>query len=251
MPKFHFTVKGIDALKPSQTQTDYFDTSITGFSLRISPNGTKTWNYVYRHDGRLRRLKLGRYPDLGLAEARKLAEQKRGDLAKNIDPAAAKDAARAASSFGELVIDYLEHAKRRKRTWQEDERILKKDFLPTWRTRKLNQIKRREIRGLIDSIAKRGTGIIGNRSLTLIKTVFNFAVDKDLLEVSPCALLKPPAAEKRRDRVLSDEEIRLLWSAVEEQPRAVAPILRLQILTAQRIGEVLTTSWSDIDLQSA
>jgi integrase len=251
LPKLHFTTKGIDALKPSATQTDYFDLSVTGFSLRVSPKGTKTWNYVYRHEGRLRRLKLGRYPDLGLADARKHAEQARGDLAKNIDPAAGKDAARRTGSFGELAADYIEHAKRKKRTWQEDERVLNKDFLPRWCNRRLSDIRRREVRELIDTIALRGTGIIGNRSLTLIKTVFNFAVEKELIEVSPCALLKPPAAEKRRERVLSDDEIRSLWSAVDQQPPCVAPILRLQLLTAQRIGEVLTMSWADIDLASA
>ncbi|MBI4521120.1 MAG: hypothetical protein HY701_09800 [Gemmatimonadetes bacterium] len=108
--------------------------------------------------GRLRRLTLGAYPTVSLVNARKAAANALGHVATtHTDPAAMKQAARLGETFGDLAKEYLaRHAKRHKRSWREDERILEADVLPAWRSRKVGEIARREVRELVETIADRG-----------------------------------------------------------------------------------------------
>ena len=110
---------------PQQGQIDYWDTRVSGFGLRVSAGGQKSWVIIYRHNTRLRRMTLGPYPALSLADARQLARAALRDAAHGADPAGEKQAQRRAESFGELAELYLDkHAKVLKRSWREDERTL-------------------------------------------------------------------------------------------------------------------------------
>src|SRR5688500_12408827 len=125
MPKVYFTARAIQSWKPESRQVDYRDRNLKGLEVRVSPGKTKTFNFVYRFAGQQRRLKIGRYPDLSLADARSRATEFRGQLAKGIDPAAARDAARDSETFGELARVYIEkYARPNKKTWREDERMI-------------------------------------------------------------------------------------------------------------------------------
>lgn len=251
MRKFFFTAKSVEALQATGIQLDYWDEQLPNFGIRVSAKGKKVWILVYRYFGRQRRLTLGRYPDLPLADARQIAQAAKGDLAKGNDPAAAKDAARRAGTFGELAADYLKsHSKRKKRSWKEDERIIDKEFLPAWRFKKVNSFTRREIRELVDAVAQRGAGIMANRCLSLLKTIFTFGVNNDWLAEHPCFRLPPPTRENRRDRILDDGEIEAVWTSLGHQDAIFADILKVQLLTAQRIGEVLSMRWADVDLET-
>lgn len=252
MPKMHLTAKSVENLKPGELQQDFWDISLPRFGIRVSPQGKKTWTLLYRFERRLRRYTIGTFPDLSLADARQKARAALGDIARGIDPAAVKDAARRAGTFGELAADYLEqYAKRRKRSWAADERIINKEFLPRWKHRKLTDLKRRDIRDLIDGIVRRGSGIMANHALSLLKTMYRFAQQTEWIESSPCDALRLPTVPHRRDRVLTEDEIKLLWQLLETQPKRDAAILRLQLLTATRIGEVMSMRWRDVDLQAA
>jgi integrase len=94
---------------------------------------------------------------------------------------------------------------------------------------------------------------MANRTLTLLRTIFNFAVQQAIFDTNPTAGIKLPARERRRDRVLSDGEIALLWerlphSGINETTRR---IFQLILVTAQRPGEVAQAEWRDIDLATA
>ena len=74
MPRKKFTARSIAAIKaPGQGQIDWWDETFPGFGLRVSFGGRKAWQVMYRHGNRKRRMKLGPYPALGLADARELA----------------------------------------------------------------------------------------------------------------------------------------------------------------------------------
>ncbi|MCZ6753101.1 MAG: Arm DNA-binding domain-containing protein, partial [Acidobacteria bacterium] len=123
MPTVKLTAKKLDALKPNaERQVDYFDQSLPGFNVRISPLGRKTFTLMYRFAGKLRRLTIGRYPPLTLADARDQAKDALRDASKGIfDPAAKKRQDRMGETFEDLCKEYLErHAKRKKRSWKED-----------------------------------------------------------------------------------------------------------------------------------
>lgn len=252
MPKLHFTARAVDALKPGTKQIDYFDTTLSGFVLRVSATGIKTWNFIYRHQSRLRRMKIGRYPELSLVDARQVTTAAKGTLAKGIDPSQGRDTERTSGTFSELAAVYLEkYAKLRKRTWRQDERFLNKDFIPLWGTRKLTTLTTADIRSAVERIQRRGgRGVMANHAVSLLRTMFEFAVEQQFMEQNPCGRLRQPVPTRVRERVLSLQEVHAFWWVIEAKNKLTADVLRFQLLTGQRIGEVMSMAWEDIDLQS-
>ncbi len=236
---------------PEAGQIDYWDKRTSGLGLRVSQGGRKAWTVFYRINGRDRRLTLGVFPKIKLADARQLATTALRDAQHGIDPAEEKKQARTAQTFGELAQVYLDrHAKAEKRSWREDERILNNDLLPEWRNRKAFEIKRPDVMTLLDSIVDRGAPIMANRTKALISKVFNFGIKRGIVEANPAQGVDSPAPERQRDRVLSESEIRALWKALDSAPKKTASIFRLALLTAQRKGEVLGMAWSELDLDA-
>lgn len=252
MPVVNFTARSVSAIQaPELGQCDYWDESTPGFGLRVSFGGKKTWVLRYHVRGRLRRLTLGRYPVLGLADARQRAKTALLQVSAGSDPALAKRASRAAETFADLAEDYLErHARLKKRSWKEDQRILNAELLPQWKHVALKDLRRRDVRDLVHRIADRPAPIMANRTLALVRKMLNFAIQSELLEANPASLIPKPGVEHSRDRVLSHDELRDFWAASDEEPRPIRAWLRLRLLTAQRGGEVLRMRWSDVDLVS-
>jgi integrase len=249
MPSIKMTARGVDALRlPESGQVDYWDADNPGFGLRVSAGGRKAWVIMYRHSNVKRRLTLGTYPALSLATAReKAAAVQHAVQFKGADPASEKKAERAAETFAELAADYIErHAKREKRSWRKDVLILEKDVLPRFGNRKAKDITRREIIGLLDDIVARGAPIQANRTLEIVRKLFNWAVSRDIVDASPCYRVPKPSSENRSDRVLNDEEIRDVWHAFETEPPLTAATFKLRLLTAQRGAEVLSMRWDQI-----
>jgi integrase len=251
MPTIALTDRGVASLAPHPTQIDYFDEKLAGFALRVSPGGRKTWTVLYRHNRRLRRITVGTYPAMKLATAREAAKRTLRAASRGEDPAGDKRRAAAAETFGELAELYLtKHAKVHKRSWKEDERILNKDLLPKWKTVKVGDVKRSDVRTLLEGIVERDAGIMANRTQALVRKIFNFAIGRELVEVNPCAQLDRPAPSRQRDRVLSEDEIRQLWAALETLPAEMAAVFKLRLITAQRAGEVANMRWADVDLKA-
>jgi len=101
---------------PERGQAEHWDSKVPGFGLRILIAGRKTWTPLYRYQGRLRRLTLGTFPPIGLAEARGLARGALAGVQHGKDPATAKQQRRHADSFADLAERYLrEHAEPKKR----------------------------------------------------------------------------------------------------------------------------------------
>jgi integrase len=160
---------------------------------------------------------------------------------------------RRAATIEEVARSYLErHARAKKRSWREDERILEHDVLPRWRTRAARGITARDVRRLLDEIVDRGAPIQANRTFALLRRVFNWAAAPDRALVpqahNPCRGLERPAPERQRERVLSAEELRALWRALDAESVPLASLFRLHLLTAQRDGELRTMRWADVDL---
>ena len=250
--KTALTASYVHAVKPEgERQLDIYDTRTRGFLLRVSPAGKKSWCIFYRHNRRNRRLTIGPYPDLSLADARRKAQKELREVAHGKDPAADKREARAADTFGELAAKYLEAAKKSKRTWAEDERMLDKDLLPAWKNRKASEITRSDVKALLGRIVERGAPIAANRTLALVSTIFNYGVEEEAVAVNPAYRLAKPGEEHERDRVLRDGEIRELWRVIEDEPLMVAAAFKLGLLLGQRRGEILGAAWSEIDFETA
>ena len=250
MPKQKLTDASLRALQPGQSQVDYWCATVAGFGLRVSPGGRKTFMVRYRTGGRYRRVKLGVYPDLSLADARRRARQVVGEVASDRDPAQARREARLAPTFEDLANVYLDkHARVKKRSWQEDRRVIQNELFPAWRAMRATEIRRRDIRALIEKIAERPAPIMANRTQALIHKMFNFGIAYEFVEFNPCAQLERPARERPRERVLTDAEIRAFWSMLDQEPPDIAAAFRLRLITAQRGGEVHGMRWVDVDLE--
>jgi integrase len=92
---------------------------------------------------------------------------------------------------------------------------------------------------------------MANRTLAVVRKMFNFAVGRDIVSVSPCLSVRAPAPEQQRDRVLTVDEICALWHALEGakmMSEGSKLALKLQLATAQRKAEIVTAAWNEIDL---
>ena len=246
MASIKMTVRSVEAIRaPPSGQLDYWDADHPGFGLRVSAGGRKAWVAMYRHGNVKRRLTLGTYPALSLADAREKASAVHHTVQyEGADPAAAKKAERAAETFAEVAADYIErHAKRQKRSWRKDALILEKDALPRFGKRKAKDINRRDIITMLDEIVARGAPIQANRTLEIIRKLFNWAVARDILDANPCYRVSKPSNENRSDRVLTEEEIRAVWQALASEVPLTAATFKLRLLTAQRGAEVLAMRW--------
>lgn len=260
-----FTEKFIQALKPKAQRYDIREQSGDGFAIRVSSSGEKSWVFIYSFEGRKRRMTLGSYPNLTLAEARKKHREALRVLEKEIDPGFEKQKKKTEAALSvtvnDLIAEYIEKwAKPRKRSWQADERSLNKDVKPFWGKRKAKDITRRDVILLLDKVKERGAPIAANRTLACVRRMFNFAVERDILFASPCVAVKAVAKENRRDRTLSGDEIKNLWDALDssdklengklavQMSQASKLALKFQLVTAQRKGEVIGAEWSELDM---
>lgn len=248
-PERKLTDAVVRSLAARERQIDYWCDTVKGFGLRVSPGGRKTFIVRYRVAGRRRRVSLGGYPVVSLADARRRAKQVLGEVAGGEDPAQTRQDARHADTFGDLAQLYLEkHARVKKRSWREDLRIIESELLPLWRTRRAQEVYRRDVRELVEAIAERPAPIMANRVLALIRKIFNFGIGREVVEFNPCTQLERPGKEQQRDRVLTDEEIRTFWMKLAEEQVEIAAAFRLRLVTAQRGGEVFDMRWADVDL---
>jgi integrase len=250
MAKASFTARWVAAVaSPATGQLDYFDTKPPGIGLRVTPRGRKTWFIMYRSGGRLRRLALGTYPALSLADARQQAMTARHTVAQGEDPALHKQTLRHAPTVEIIAQQYLDlYAKVHKKSWRADARLLAKEVLPQWGRRKASEISRRDVLALLDWLVERGAPIQANRVLALVRKLFNWAISRDVLAYNPCFQVKAPGKETQRDRVLEEDEIRAVWDACEALHPLFSAYFKLRLLTAQRAGEVRTMRWEDVDL---
>ena len=252
MAKATFTARWVESVGPPEKgQEDYFDTKPPGVGLRITNSGRKTWFVMYRSGGRLRRLTLGTYPTLTLAEARSQATGVKLAVAQGRDPATQKQDARTAPTVADLVAQYLEmYAKVRRKSWRYDELRLKRNVLPQWGNRKATDITRRDVIALLDLLMARDVPIEANRTHAIIRALFNWAISRDLLEYNPCTQVKAPGKEQQRDRVLTDEEVRAVWDACGHLDPVLEVHVKLRLLTAQRGNEIRTMRWEDLELDT-
>jgi len=246
------TAKSVAAARTERPQEELYDALVPGLILRVGRGGTKTWIARYRVGGRYRRLTLGRYPLLTLADARAAAREKLTEAQAGDDPAEERALNRSTdASFAALAAEVLEAKapRTRPKTRKERQRILEKELLPHWKDRPAASITRREIIRLVERIAERGTPVQANRTLALVKTLFAEGLKREfpLLEANPATLIEPPGEEGARRRFLEPDEIRAVWQATEWESPIIRGVFRLTLLTSQRVGSVMRMKWADLD----
>ena len=205
-----------------------WDLKQPGLALSVRPTSKKAWKVIYRFHGRPRWLHLGDARAIGLADARRLAARVMLDVAEGKDPGAERRAERLTGTFTELASQYVElHAKKHNKSWRQAEALVRRHLLPRWGKLKATAITRADVRAVMIRI---DAPIVANQTLAAASAIFSWAIKQEILTVNPCKLVdRNPTTD--RERVLSDEEVRLLWEKLD-------PALKLILLTGQRPGEV-------------
>jgi integrase len=248
------TLRNIDAVKPSPTGDVYtWDAYLRGFGVRVTPKGVKSYVLQYRvSGGPARRKTIGMHGSpWTIQTARKEAERLLMIVRQGIDPVEAQREAKRKekvlnfSAYCDMFVDlYLQP--HWPDTWPEAMRTLENVAKPRWGKRSLLSLKRADMVKLMDEYADRP----GRKKYvhSLLRKMFNWAVDREDIEVSPLAGMKAPKAVASRRRVLGQEELICLWLAFDRVGWPWGPYVRLLILTMQRRQEVAEMDWSEIDL---
>ncbi|MDX2265915.1 MAG: tyrosine-type recombinase/integrase [Hyphomicrobiales bacterium] len=254
MPQ-HFTDLMLRKLNPEgQARSEIWDGRIPGFGVRVSGTGTKTFILMYRHRGRTRRLSLGRYPYLSLMQAREKATLALREVSNGNDPALIAEADDSPSFQFDAVVDrFIErhcHIHNKASTAKETTRLLKKHFVGVWGKRDIRDIRQTHINAILDALVAEDKPSEANHALGVIKTLFQWCVDRDMLTISPCLKVKKPAKHGSRARVLSESELKAVWKVFDAEGYPLGDMAKLLVLTAQRRGEVTQMRWSQIDLEA-
>jgi len=250
------TVRTLETLKPGPARKEVPDGYVRGLYIVIQTSGLMSWACRYRLGNRSRKYTIGSYPAIGLVEARKLAKDALVNVARNVDPYEAKRAARKPPDrdLVERVVDtFVErHARPNTRpaTAAETERSLRREVVGRWKGRRLSTVTKADVHAMLDEIVDRGSPIAANRLLATFRKCCSWAVERGLIETSPCDSVKPPAVGKSRDRVLSDPELKRVWRACDVLGYPFGPMIQLLIVTAQRRDEVSGLTWQELDLEA-
>jgi len=218
-------------------QQDHFDEAYPGLSLRVGKR-RKTWCLVYRIGGKQKRLRLGWYPAMGVAEAHDKWRAARDEIDAGRDPGANRSSL-PSNRFEDVFAEWLRRDQAGNRSAREVEHRMRRDVLPSWEGRDIATIGRRDVLDVIDRIADRGAPILARRVQTYIRRMFAWSVGRGIVELNPAANLPKPGSETKRDRTLTDEEFKTAWA------EGIAPV-RLLMLTGARRSEIGGLQWSEI-----
>jgi integrase len=224
----------------------YYDGKEKGLVLAVTPAGGKSFYLYKRIDGRPERLLLGKFPDLTVENARKLAASAKGEIAMGENPQKAKRSIRDEMTFGALFTEYLEkHSKVHKRSWAYDEREVNK-FLKHWFKRKISSIEKPEVERLHAKVGKDNGLYQANRLLERIRSIFSKATDWGWDGVNPATGIKK-YREKSRDRFLQPEELPRFFEALSNEPNEAArDFFMMSLLAGARKSNTLAMRWDEI-----
>ena len=245
------SAKSIENLKPGTARREIPDGR--GLYLVVQPSGVKSWAVRYRSSGKPRKLTLGTFPAVSLAQARSQAAVALETVAKGTDPAAEKrDTAKAAETRAEDTFTALAR--------QFTELYIDRHLRPStaaqyvhllqiaeeaWAGRTVHDIRRRDVVALLDRIAI-DRPVLANRMLGTLSKFYRWLVARDVVENLPVLGVLRPTQEKSRDRVLSADEIKRLWLACDQIGR-IGDLTKLLLLTGQRRGEVGGMRWNEVN----
>lgn len=261
------TVRAVAAAEKRAQRYEVADSKQPGLRLVVQPSGVKSWAFRYeRSDGKTQRVVLGRAAGPGaltLAQARIAANDANRQRTTGGDPADAKRTERAAQT---ARINAAEQEARRKddtvekvlaryytdhviglKSGAEVKRVLNRE-LKGWAKRRVDEIQRRDAIKLLDTVKVRAP-VQSNRLRAYGSHFFGWCVSKELASINPFDGTMA-AKEVSRDRVLTDEELRLLLRAIDRLDWPRKQFVHLLLLSAQRLTEVKELDWRELDLTS-
>lgn len=245
----NFTKFLLDNISPPSNgkRTYYKDTQVKGLSLAQQASGARSFYLIKKIAGRSEKMFLGKYPDLSIENARKLATIKLGQIALGVNPQDEKRLIGAEMTFGVLFDQYMNrYSKRHKKTWKGDERDMTRFFVH-WFKRKISDIKGSEIRRLIETIHSDNGPYQANKILQRLRAIYNKAIEWGWQGTNPTIGIKK-YPEKSRDRFIQPDEMPWFIKSLEEETNeTVRDFLWVLLTLGARKTNTLMMQWEDIN----
>ncbi|BDU76412.1 tyrosine-type recombinase/integrase [Mesoterricola sediminis] len=237
--------------------------AVQGLNLRVLPSGVKAWVHRYRFAGFQKSLTLGRYPAMGPEMAEKASRAAQTKIDAGTDPGlakanarkAAEEARRAAVTVKDLAERYeLEHVPELGESWgDETKRLVKLFILPALGKLPVAAVGPADVSAMLFKI-RQATPTQANRVRAVMRTMFGRAEEWELrpLGSNPVAVVKQRAPEVKRERRLSDIELKKLGATLQKsaEPAQLVLAVRLALLAGMRKGEVAGARWEWVDLRA-
>lgn len=245
------TDSSVAALKVPTRKSEIiaFDDSLPGFGVRVRRGGSKRFIYQYKLNGSNRRVT---FKEANVKRARAAAQILAAKVTLGADPALEKEAAHdaAGDTFKRCLDRYLARpqGKRRERTLQEIRRHLERNLAPLHRLH-IKAIDRRRVADELMRLTEENGAVQSNRTRSSLSAFLNWCIGEGYIDVNVAAQTNKHE-EIARSRVLSDSELRAIWRALPE-PGDYRDLIRLLILTGQRLREIANLSWREVDLDKA
>jgi integrase len=269
----------VDSLKKDPAgEYEQGDTQVPGFAVRVRPSGAKSYVLSKRLPGERTRTRvtIGKVGEIELEKARERARDAIGEIKQGVEvnvekrrQVAQATAERARSrkaeaetgypprSFGETAIRYITLECPVLRRGSEIERIIRRDLLPAWGVTSIDTLRRADLTALLDPILAAGKTQAAHKLREIAIRVINWAIDRGDMEInflaSPSRGRKKTGTMKRtrRERTLSDAEIRAVWCAALATPYPFGPLVRLTMMLGQRREEIAGMTWAEIDMDAS
>lgn len=256
MPKntIHFTKAVIHALTASQDKrtVEYCDDRTRGLRVRVTGTGKKSFYVLRKFKGRTERIHLGRFPETTIAQAKTKAGEVNALMDAGINPNEDKRERREELTATDLFNVYFKrhvqpHTKRPDRTQWHFDQYIKKPL----GSKKISDISKKMVATWHASIGEKNGKPTANRALTVLKAMFNSAIDWDLWDgTNPSSRIKK-FKEKPRTRAVTPDELKKIYSALRCEPnKDLRDFIMVLLLTGARKGNVETMTWEDINLDS-
>lgn len=249
--------------KPAEKSYKRFDGG--GLYLEVMPNGSKLWRLKYRYLGKEKRISLGAYPIITLAEARAGREEIKKFLANDIDPAMAKREKKsevvrnAGNTFKAVALEWMDtHSNRWSEGYtQKVKRRLEMHIFPHIGNRPISQITPPQLLECLRKVEKAGALDMAGRAKEVCGQVFRYGIQTGKCERDAAADLKGAlkAGKTEHFRTIEAKEIPDFLKALDRNEARIYERTRraiwLSLLTFCRPGEIRQARWSDIDFKAA
>jgi integrase len=270
------TALAVQRLRPpasKSTRRELRDAAVKGFGVRITPQGSKSWDFVYMAPVRRKRVRywIGnvdfKNPDgkvaLDLEQARAVAIELRRAVREGRDPSEERNVTKAtviaaaqeaqARTFGAVAEIYIKRDLANKRRGWEVARYIERELLPAWGNKAIDAITAVDVEARIEALMNADKPVAARRLLEIINRIFHWVIARPSygLERSPTSNMRAKdlfGIKVLRTRTLTNDELAALWRASERAGYPIGPMIQLLMLSALRRSEVAQAAWSEIDL---
>lgn len=237
MPSIALSDRTIRSLAPpTKGQVTFWDQSQPGFGVRVSSAGAKSFVVVY--GANRTRKTIGRYPTVSLKQAREKSKTLLAEFTLGLEQ-------HRSISWQDARAQFLLDSERKNKPNTVAYYRKRLDAHFKFGQRNLADIGKHDILQKIRKVATSASE--QHHAFVAVRTLFNWAVREDLVSSSPLqgvSGFKPP---KARERVLSEDELRAVWSEAVRAPYPFGPIVQVLIITGLRRTEAASLEWGFID----